>query len=99
MLQIFDRVLTSRSVNTLLFLTLVAAFAFLILWGLEIVRGRVMVSLDTWLDRRVGGEVLAASLGAGQADAACFKRQLICRPRPFLSFKLYCDQGGIFSSF
>ncbi len=65
MLQIFDRVLTSRSVNTLLYLTLVAAFAFLILWGLEIVRGRVMVSLGTWLDRRIGGVVLAASLGAG----------------------------------
>jgi PrtD family type I secretion system ABC transporter len=64
MLQVFDRVLTSRSVNTLLYLTLVATFAFLILWGLEIVRGRVMVSLGTWLDRRVGGEVLAASLGA-----------------------------------
>ena len=65
MLQVFDRVLTSRSVNTLLYLTLVAAFAFLCLWGLEIVRGRVMVSLGTWLDRRVSGEVLAASLGAG----------------------------------
>ena len=65
MLQVFNRVLTSRSIDTLLYLTLVAAFAFVCLWGLEIMRGRVMVSLGTWLDRRVGGEVLAASLMAG----------------------------------
>ncbi len=35
MLQVFDRVLTSRSIDTFVYLTLVAAFAFLILWGLE----------------------------------------------------------------
>lgn len=65
MLQVFDRVLRSRSVETLLYLTLVAAFAFLILWGLDIVRGRIMVSLGTWLDRRIGGDVLSSTLRAG----------------------------------
>ncbi len=62
MLQIFDRVLTSRSTETLLYLTLVAGFAFLVLLGFDIVRSRIMISLGTWLDRRVGGGALAASL-------------------------------------
>ncbi len=87
MLQVFDRVLTSRSINTLIYLTLVAAFAFIILWGLEIVRGRVMVSLGTWLDRRVGGSVLAASLGAGlgQRSASIQPVQDIGVVRTFLT--------------
>lgn len=62
MLQVFDRVLTSRSTDTLIFLTALAAFAFLTLWCLDIIRGRVMISLGTWLDQRVSGELLAANL-------------------------------------
>lgn len=68
MLQIFDRVLTSRSVETLIYLSLIAGFAFVILLGLDIVRGLVMVSLGTWLDRRVGGDALAASLNLSLAQ-------------------------------
>ena len=65
MLQVFDRVLTSRSIETLLYLSLLALFAFVILWGLEVVRGHVMVSLGTWLDQRIAGDVLAAALRTG----------------------------------
>ncbi len=67
-LQVFDRVLTSRSVDTLVYLTLVTAFALVILWGLDIARGRVMVSLGIWLERRVGADVLAASLSTAMAE-------------------------------
>ena len=45
MLQVFDRVLTSRSADTLLYLTLVAGFAFCIFWGLDLVRGRLMLTI------------------------------------------------------
>ena len=62
MLQVFDRVLTSRSTDTLIYLTALALFAFLTLWCLDILRGRVMISLGNWLDQRVSGEALAASL-------------------------------------
>lgn len=62
MLQIFDRVLTGQSVHTLVYLTLIAITAFLCLWGLDVVRGRIMIRIGTWLDRRVGGDVLAASV-------------------------------------
>ncbi len=62
MLQVFDRVLTSRSTDTLIYLTVMAAFAFAALWCLDIIRGRLMIALGTWLDQRIGGEVLAANL-------------------------------------
>ncbi len=64
MLQVFDRVLTSRSENTLIFLTVFAAFAFLVYWGLSNARNRVMITLGTWLERRVSNEVLAANVSA-----------------------------------
>ncbi|MGD1955623.1 MAG: type I secretion system permease/ATPase [Sphingomonadales bacterium] len=67
MLQVFDRVLTSRSVDTLLYLSLAAGLAFICFWALEIVRGWIMVSLGKWLDSRLSGDVLAASLRTGLA--------------------------------
>lgn len=62
MLQVFDRVLTSRSIDTLLFLTLVAGIAFLTMWALEIARGRLMIGIGTWLDRQVSGPALESSV-------------------------------------
>lgn len=66
-LQIFDRVLTSRSVETLFYLTIAAAFAFLVLWGLDALRSRIMVTLGSWLERKAGGDVLAASISVALA--------------------------------
>jgi PrtD family type I secretion system ABC transporter len=72
MLQVFDRVLTSQSVETLLYLTLLAGFAFLVYWGLDMIRRGAMVTIGTWLDARVGGDTLFASLATalGQGKAS-----------------------------
>ena len=67
MLQLFDRVLTSRSVDTLLALSLAAGGAILVLAVLEAVRGLVMVRLGSWLDARLGGEILSSSVIDGLA--------------------------------
>ena len=64
MLQIFDRVLSSRSTDTLLFLTLIAGIALLTLGVLEAVRNSVMVRLGTWLDQHLSGAVLTGSVVA-----------------------------------
>jgi ABC-type protease/lipase transport system fused ATPase/permease subunit len=58
MMQLYDRVLSSRSMDTLLLLTLIVLFAFAVMAGLEWVRGRLMVRISSWLDHRLGGEVL-----------------------------------------
>ena len=55
--------------DTLLFLTLIALVALGALGALEVVRGRSMVKLGTWLDARLSVPVLAASLsGATQGN-------------------------------
>ncbi|WP_295888961.1 hypothetical protein [uncultured Thiohalocapsa sp.] len=49
MLQVYDRVLSSRSTSTLLVLTLIVVFLFLTMGLLEFVRSRVMNRLGTQL--------------------------------------------------
>ncbi len=60
MLQIYDRVLASRSVPTLIALSafLVGAYAFQVI--LDIIRSRIVVRAAALLDRRLGGAVHAA---------------------------------------
>lgn len=62
MLQVFDRVIAARSTDTLLYLTLIALSAMVALGALEIVRGRTMIKLGTWLDQRLGASLLEGSL-------------------------------------
>ncbi len=63
MMQVFDRVLASRSIETLIALTVVTAGAFLALALLEIVRSRVLLRISTRLGRSLSGEALGAAIG------------------------------------
>ncbi len=57
MLQLYDRVLTSRSLETLIMLTLLVVFLFITMGTLEIVRSKILVfvgnKLDALLSQRV----------------------------------------------
>ncbi|HRF62204.1 MAG TPA: type I secretion system permease/ATPase [Candidatus Competibacter sp.] len=61
-MQVFDRVLTSRSVETLLVLTLLAVGALLTQLALEIVRGRLLLAAGAKLERLLGPAVLEGTL-------------------------------------
>jgi ATP-binding cassette, subfamily C, type I secretion system permease/ATPase len=79
MQQVYDRVLTSGHVETLVALTLIAGLALLVLGLLEVVRSWTLRCIGTWLDRTLSGPVLAASLGdalVGQAIGAQALRDL-----------------------
>ena len=56
MMQVFDRVLATRVLDTLYFLSLIAIVATLVLALLEAVRGQVMQRLATWVEHRVAPE-------------------------------------------
>lgn len=58
MLQIFDRVLASYSPDTLLFLTIIAAFLIAIMASLSIARSFVMIKVSRWLDNRLSTDAL-----------------------------------------
>ena len=57
MLQVYDRVLTSNSESTLLMLTLITLFLFLVMGGLEWVRAQILIVAGTRLDRLLGARV------------------------------------------
>src|SRR3954468_9527119 len=56
MMQVFDRVLASRILDTLYFLSLIAIVATLVLALLEAARGQIMQRLATWVEHRVAPE-------------------------------------------
>jgi len=62
MLQVYDRVLVSGSVETLVALSLLAAFLFLIMGLLDHARGRIMARVGARLRVDLDDRVLAASL-------------------------------------
>ena len=74
MLQVYDRVLTTQSFDTLLMLTLVVVFLFMIMGGLELVRSRMLVRvgnrLDTTINERLYSAMFRRSLVAQGSQSA-----------------------------
>ena len=71
MLQVYDRVLTSRSEATLLALAGIAAFLFLMMGLLDHARGRVLARAGARFQERLDARVLGAILTrAGRSSAA-----------------------------
>jgi PrtD family type I secretion system ABC transporter len=58
--QVYTRVLTSGSMPTLLALTLVTVFIFIVSGALEFLQSRVLAGFGVLLDQRVSGHVYAA---------------------------------------
>jgi ATP-binding cassette, subfamily C, type I secretion system permease/ATPase len=70
MLQIYDRVLTTGHVETLVFLTVMAGVALILLAALDWLRSSLMVRVGCWLNDRLGPVVLTSSIRARlQGDA------------------------------
>jgi ATP-binding cassette subfamily C protein len=65
MLQVYDRVLTSGSIPTLVALSAMTAGLYAIIGLLELARSRVIVRIGVEVDRRVGSRVFKASLRRG----------------------------------
>ena len=62
MMQVYDRVLTTGSVDTLLALTAMVGLALVVFGVLEAIRGRVLSRAGSWLDRELGSPVLAGAV-------------------------------------
>jgi ATP-binding cassette subfamily C protein len=59
MMQVYDRVVPTGGVTTLVLITVVAVFALAALAGLDWLRGRLMLRAGLRLDRMLSGKVLA----------------------------------------
>lgn len=78
MLQVYDRVLVSRSEETLLALTLLLGFMFLVMGVLDHARGRIMARVGARLQDRLDGRVLTAAfrrLSVSPQDTAALAAQ------------------------
>jgi PrtD family type I secretion system ABC transporter len=62
MMQIYDRVLGSGHIETLVFITVIAGVAVLIMGLLEMVRGRLLGRVSRWLERRLAPDLIAAAM-------------------------------------
>lgn len=62
--QIFDRVIATGRVETLVALTVIAIFALFIMGVLHMLRSRVLIRVSTWLENRLGASIIAATMNA-----------------------------------
>lgn len=62
MMQLFDRVLGSSSLDTLLFLTLIAVICLATMTFLEAVRGRILMRTALWIDQQLSLPIFIRSL-------------------------------------
>ncbi|MBU8537952.1 type I secretion system permease/ATPase [Falsiroseomonas tokyonensis] len=62
MMQVFDRVLGSRSIDTLYYLTAIAIFALLVMAILDGLRGQVMQRLASWIEGKVAPEAFLRAI-------------------------------------
>jgi ATP-binding cassette subfamily C exporter for protease/lipase/ATP-binding cassette subfamily C protein EexD len=67
MMQVFDRVMTSRSDNTLFWLTVLAVAMLFIYFLVEWLRGRMMTSVSLLLDRLLAEKVLGVVMNDAHA--------------------------------
>ena len=62
MMQVFDRVLSTRSIDTLYYLTAIAMFALLVMAVLDGLRGQIMQRLATWIEGKAAPEAFIRAI-------------------------------------
>ncbi len=96
MLQVYDRVVTSRSLETLLFLTLIMVFMFGVMGCMEWVRSRVLVRVSNQMDGYLSQRVYTAmfELGVKAPD------QRTSQPlSDFTTLRQFMTGNGLFAFF
>lgn len=93
MMQLFDRVLSSRSIETLIALLVVATAALAVLGLLDSLRTMVLVRISSWLDRKLGGRLLAAAVTGSLKDAKGGTAQVL---RDLGTLRTFLSGSGIF---
>lgn len=96
MLQVFDRVITSRSIETLAVLTIAAVGALLVLMLLDILRGRLLLGAGVALDELAGPHVIKGLLQAGVQPGT---NTFVAGLREVALLRGFLTGGSIFSLF
>jgi type I secretion system ABC transporter, PrtD family len=82
-MQVYDRVLSSGSLETLLYLTLIALTALAFLSWLEVLRARLLLRVATWVERRFAPDCVRRALsspgGGAGADLQALRELAVLR--------------------
>lgn len=95
MLQVYDRVISSASIVTLVMLTLALLLAFGALASLDVVRARVLTRASIRLDRVMASRVMTAIIDRRPTEGGS-KSQLL---RDFDNFRQFVTGSGIHAVF
>jgi PrtD family type I secretion system ABC transporter len=95
MLQVYDRVISSSSITTLVMLTLALLLAFLVLSSLDMIRARVLARASIRLDRLMAGRIVMAIIGSSNTIGGA-RSQLL---RDFDTFRQFVTGAGIHAVF
>lgn len=96
MLQIYDRVLSSRNESTLLMLTLVVVGLYAVMAGLEWVRSRLLVRAGSMLDAQMNARVYTAAFEANLRRAGTNAGQAI---NDLTNVRQFVTGNGLFAFF
>ncbi|MBR0846089.1 type I secretion system permease/ATPase [Bradyrhizobium liaoningense] len=95
MLQVYDRVVSSASIITLVMLTALLLIAFAALAALDMIRARILARASVRLDQRMAGRVISAIVEASLKTGAAKSQYL----RDFDSFRQCVTGTGIHAVF
>jgi ATP-binding cassette subfamily C exporter for protease/lipase len=96
MLQVYDRVLTSRSESTLLMLTLLTVGLLALMAALEWVRSRLLVRAGSMLDARMNARVYCAAFEANLRGVGANAGQAI---NDLTAVRQFVTGNGVFAFF
>jgi PrtD family type I secretion system ABC transporter len=95
MLQIYGRVLVSRSIETLIYLSVAAIGALLVVAALDFTRSRILAHMSAWLENRLGPEVLPPAISQ-QLQSQTYGVQAL---RDVSQVRQFVASPGIFALF
>lgn len=95
MLQVYDRVVSSASIVTLVMLTLLLLIAFAALAVLDMIRARILARASVRLDQRMAGRVISAIVDASLKTGVAKSQYL----RDFDNFRQCVTGAGIHAIF
>ncbi len=95
MMQVYDNVLTSRNIDTLILLSAIVVFALVVLAILDGLRTQMMVRVAGWFEQQLSSPVMSSAIAAGARSGGATAQGL----RDLASLRAYIASPNVFPLF
>ena len=96
MLQVYDRVMASRSIETLILLTIIIVFLFITMGTLEVVRSRILVRIGNKMDIALNGYLFDVIFNQARLNPAHASSMPVT---DLIKIRQYMTGNGVFAFF